>query len=126
MREIGYPEHFFLRLDTDWFMSTYHELVHLWPRLVSNGILIIDDYGHWAGAKKAVDQYFREIRLRPFLPRIDASARLIITFPSTCRAGVSSTLRRPRCGRLGDAETLTVSGRSGLQQVVRAGRKVHS
>src|SRR5262249_18886537 len=41
-----------LRLDTDWFQSTLHELVHLWPRVTVGGILIIDDYGDWAGAKK--------------------------------------------------------------------------
>ena len=67
-----------LRIDTDWFTSTYHELFHLWPRLVNNGILIIDDYGYWAGARKAVDQYFREVGLYPFLHRIDDTGRLII------------------------------------------------
>jgi len=67
-----------LRLDTDWFTSTYHELLHLWPRLVPNGVMIIDDYGYWAGARKAVDQYFREVGLHPFLHRIDDTARLII------------------------------------------------
>lgn len=67
-----------LRLDTDWFESTYHELTHLWPRLENRGVLIVDDYGHWAGSKKAVDQYFAEIGVRPYLHRIDATARLII------------------------------------------------
>jgi O-methyltransferase len=67
-----------LRLDTDWFQSTYHELAHLWPRLVEGGVLIIDDYGYWAGARKAVDQYFSEAGLRPFLHRIDETARLVI------------------------------------------------
>jgi O-methyltransferase len=67
-----------LRLDTDWFTSTYHELLHLWPRLVPNGVMIIDDYGYWAGARKAVDQYFREVGLYPFLHRIDDTGRLII------------------------------------------------
>lgn len=67
-----------LRLDTDWFASTYHELTHLWPRLTTGGILIVDDYGYWAGAKKAVDQYFTEIGLNPYLHRIDETGRLII------------------------------------------------
>jgi O-methyltransferase len=67
-----------LRLDTDWYASTYHELVHLWPRLVQGGILIVDDYGDWQGAKKAVDQYFHEAGLRPFLHRIDGTGRLVI------------------------------------------------
>lgn len=47
-----------LRLDTDWYQSTKIELEILWPRLVSGGILIVDDYGHWLGARKAVDEYF--------------------------------------------------------------------
>ena len=45
-----------LRLDTDWYESTYHELVHLFPRLSVGGVLLIDDYGHWQGARRAVDQ----------------------------------------------------------------------
>ncbi len=40
-----------LRLDTDWYESTAHEMQHLFPRLVDGGVLIIDDYGHWEGAR---------------------------------------------------------------------------
>lgn len=47
-----------LRLDTDWYESTKIEMEILYPRLVDGGILIIDDYGHWMGAKKAVQEYF--------------------------------------------------------------------
>lgn len=49
-----------LRLDTDWYEFTWHELVHLYPMLIENGILIIDDYGHWEGCRKAVDEYFKK------------------------------------------------------------------
>lgn len=59
-----------LRLDTDWFESTYHELTHLYSRLSVGGVLIIDDYGHWEGATKAVDQYIAERGLRLLLNRI--------------------------------------------------------
>jgi hypothetical protein len=64
-----------LRLDTDWYESTYHELVHLYPRLSVGGVLIIDDYGHWAGARRAVDQYIEEQQLRLLLHRIDYTGR---------------------------------------------------
>ena len=64
-----------LRLDTDWFESTYHELVHLYPILVKNGVLIIDDYGHWKGAKDATDQYFKENNIKMLLNRIDYTVR---------------------------------------------------
>jgi hypothetical protein len=47
-----------LRLDTDWYESTRKELEVLYPRLSIGGVLIIDDYGHWAGCKKATDEYF--------------------------------------------------------------------
>ncbi len=49
-----------LRLDTDWYESTRHELEHLFPKLVTGGILIVDDYGAWAGSKQAVDEYFSQ------------------------------------------------------------------
>jgi O-methyltransferase len=67
-----------LRLDTDWFDSTYHNLVHLYPRLGVGGVLILDDYGAWKGAREATDQYFREIGKTLFLSRIDDVSRLAI------------------------------------------------
>ena len=65
-----------LRLDTDWYESTLHELVHLYPRLSEGGVIIIDDYGDWLGAKKAVDQYLAEHQVSFLLHRIDDSARI--------------------------------------------------
>jgi hypothetical protein len=67
-----------LRLDTDWYESTRHELIHLYPRLAQRGILIIDDYGHWEGAKKAVDEYIRDNNLPILLNRIDYTGRIAI------------------------------------------------
>jgi O-methyltransferase len=64
-----------LRLDTDWYESTIHELKHLFPRLSPGGVLIIDDYGHWKGAKDAVDQYFSENKISMMLHRIDYTGR---------------------------------------------------
>jgi len=64
-----------LRLDTDWYESTRHELQHLYPRLAPGGVLIVDDYGYWAGARKAVDEYFAGALL---LGRIDATGRIAV------------------------------------------------
>lgn len=67
-----------LRLDTDWYDLTYHELRHLFSRLSRSGIIIIDDYGHWKGVKQAVDQYFKENDIPILLHRIDYSGRLAV------------------------------------------------
>jgi O-methyltransferase len=67
-----------LRLDTDWYESTRHELEHLYDRLVPNGVLIIDDYGTWQGARKAVDEFFEKCDKKPLLTRMDATGRLAI------------------------------------------------
>jgi O-methyltransferase len=65
-----------MRLDTDWYESTRHELEHLYPRLVRGGVLIVDDYGHWEGCQRAVDEYFAGEAEPILLSRIDYSARI--------------------------------------------------
>jgi O-methyltransferase len=65
-----------LRLDTDWYASTRHELEHLYPRLEPGGVLILDDYGHYEGARRAVDEYFDTHGARPLLSRIDYTGRV--------------------------------------------------
>ncbi len=64
-----------LRIDTDWYESTLHELTHLWPRLSPGGVLIIDDYGHMPGARQAVDQFF--VSAPVLLHRIDYTGRTV-------------------------------------------------
>jgi O-methyltransferase len=65
-----------LRLDTDWYVSTHHELVHLYPRLAPGGVLLVDDYGHFTGARKAVDDFFADEPL--LLARLDHTARIAV------------------------------------------------
>lgn len=65
-----------LRLDTDWYESTRCELEILFPKLVPGGVLIIDDYGHWQGCRKAVDEHFAANNIRMFLHRVDYTGRL--------------------------------------------------
>src|SRR5260370_17516074 len=67
-----------LRLDTDFYESTAHELLHLYPRLSENGVLIIDDYGHWQGAKQAGDEHFALQPHRPFVNRLGYTGRLVV------------------------------------------------
>ena len=65
-----------LRLDTDFYESTKIELEILYPKVIKGGFLIIDDYGHWKGSRKAVDEYFKNSL--PFIHFIDESCRLIV------------------------------------------------
>lgn len=67
-----------MRLDTDWYESTRHELEHLFPRLTTGGVLMIDDYGHWQGARRAVDEYFANARPPLLLSRVDYTGRIAV------------------------------------------------
>jgi hypothetical protein len=67
-----------LRLDTDWYESTKTELVHLYPNITNRGVIIIDDYGHWQGARKAVDEYIQQHGINLLLNRVDYTCRLAI------------------------------------------------
>ena len=65
-----------LRLDTDFYESTKIELEILFPKLVPGGILILDDYGYWSGARKAIDEYFKNTKY--WLHYVDPSCRYLI------------------------------------------------
>jgi O-methyltransferase len=71
-----------LRLDTDWYESTRKSLEVLYPKLAVGGICILDDYGHWEGARKAVDEYFDSLPSRPLLMPLDYSGRMFFKPPS--------------------------------------------
>jgi len=82
-----------LRLDTDYYQSTRHELVHLAPRLSPGGVLIVDDYGHWRGSRQATDEYLADLRARGihlYLHRIDYSGRLAVMPPGPAAASQGS------------------------------------
>jgi O-methyltransferase len=66
-----------LRLDTDFYESTVHELRWLYPNLSPGGVLIIDDYGHWRGARKAVDEFLQS-HPELMLMRIDYTGRIAV------------------------------------------------
>jgi hypothetical protein len=66
-----------LRLDTDWYDSTKHELSLFYERVSSGGVVIIDDYGHWMGCRKAVDEFI-SIHPEVELVEIDYARRYFI------------------------------------------------
>jgi hypothetical protein len=67
-----------LRIDTDWYASYRHVLRELYDRVVPGGVVIFDDYGHFAGAKKAVEEFRAERGITSPLIRIDYTGRLMI------------------------------------------------
>jgi O-methyltransferase len=67
-----------LRLDTDFYESTCHELRHLYPRISPGGVLIVDDYPTEMGATRAVDEYFTKSNERILLNRIDIQGRIAV------------------------------------------------
>jgi O-methyltransferase len=71
------PEIALLRLDTDRYESTRHELEHLYDRLPSGGVLVLDDYAHWEGAREAVDEFLARTRARLLLLPM-ASGRIAV------------------------------------------------
>jgi hypothetical protein len=71
-----------LRLDTDWYESTRHEMEHLFPRVSPGGVLIVDDYGHWQGSRRAVDEYVARHAIPLLLARIDYTGRIAVKIRS--------------------------------------------
>ena len=67
-----------LRLDTDWYASTRAEFDYLYPRLIRGGILIVDDYFRWQGARKATDEYLQAHEVPMFLVRVDDSSVIAV------------------------------------------------
>ena len=67
-----------LRLDTGWYESYKHVMAHLFPLLRQDGVIIIDDYGQWEGARRAIDEYISDNNIRILLNRIDVTGRIAI------------------------------------------------
>jgi hypothetical protein len=84
-----------LRLDTDFYESTRRELTHLYDRVAAGGVLIIDDYGHWQGSKKATDEFLAQRSIPLLLTRIDRAGRLAIVPPRPSAVGPADAGPRP-------------------------------
>ncbi len=93
-----------LRLDTDWYESTKHELEHLYPRLTPGGVLLLDDYGWWLGARQAVEEFLAETGVPMLLLRMD-EGRIGVKPPDVGEGGVAGRERTSR-------RLMTASGRA--------------
>lgn len=65
-----------LRLDTNFYESTQHELKYLFPLMVPGSVLVLNDYGEWAGARKAIDEYIQANNIKILLTRVDKTGRV--------------------------------------------------
>jgi O-methyltransferase len=90
------PEHIaLLRLDTNFYASTRHELEHLYPRLSTGGVLILDDYGALVGSRRATDEYFAKLNPPVLLMRIDEDVRVLVK-PAGHPVHASAVANEPR------------------------------
>ncbi|MGH7933522.1 MAG: TylF/MycF/NovP-related O-methyltransferase [Candidatus Binataceae bacterium] len=64
-----------LRLDGDLYESTKVCLEYLYDHVAANGIIVIDDYGAFAGCRKAVDKFVARLTSPIMLHRIDCVGR---------------------------------------------------
>jgi len=62
-----------LRLDSDWYESTKYCLDNMYDNVIIGGYIILDDYGCWEGAKRALDEFFIERKISPDLVKIDCA-----------------------------------------------------
>jgi len=67
-----------LHLDGDWYESIRVCLEQLWDRVSPGGIVQVDDYGAWAGARKAVDEFIATRKIAAPLKYIDPTGRQLI------------------------------------------------
>ena len=68
----------FLHIDGDWYESVKTCLDHLYDKVAPGGIIQLDDYGYWQGARKAVDEFVRDRGIQAPLHRLDYSGRFLI------------------------------------------------
>lgn len=64
-------------LDCDWYASVKVCLERIWPALVPGGRLVIDDYHHWSGCRRAVDEFVAALPAGEAIPRIHSRLHLV-------------------------------------------------
>jgi len=64
-----------LNIDADWYESVKLCLNTFYDAVTPGGYVSIDDYGHWPGCKRAVDEFFATRNLTYNLQRVDYTAR---------------------------------------------------
>ncbi len=60
-----------LRLDGDWYDSTRTCFENLYDNVIEGGVVVVDDYGHWEGCRKATDEFLQARGIKVDLRFID-------------------------------------------------------
>lgn len=63
-----------LNIDADWYASVKLCLETFYDRVATGGFVSLDDYGHWPGCRKAVDEFFQARELPYKLQQVDYTA----------------------------------------------------
>ena len=67
-----------LHIDGDWYESVKVCLDQLYDKVVPGGVIQLDDYGYWLGARRAVDEFFERRGIQADLQRLDYSGRSLV------------------------------------------------
>jgi O-methyltransferase len=63
-----------LNIDADWYESVKLCLETFYDRVATGGFISFDDYGHWPGCRRAVDEFFEARQLPYRLQPVDYTA----------------------------------------------------
>jgi O-methyltransferase len=58
-----------LHIDSDWYQNVLLCLDTFYDLVVEDGVVLLDDYGHWEGARAAFYDFVERRRLRPLVER---------------------------------------------------------
>lgn len=62
-----------LHIDADWYESVLLALQTLYPLVSDGGFIVLDDFGHWEGSRKAFYDFCRAESIQPLLERVGAT-----------------------------------------------------
>jgi hypothetical protein len=72
-----------LRLDCDWYRSTAICLDNLYENVADYGVVVVDDYGHFSGCRKAVDDFVSRLDKPILMNHIDYTGRFWVKCSSS-------------------------------------------
>lgn len=74
-----------LHIDGDWHDSVKSCLENLYDKVSAGGVIQIDDYGCWSGARRAVDEFLAARSIFPKMTRLDYTGRQFVKYGNSKR-----------------------------------------